>query len=65
MTKKKTPNDILTIQEVAEKTGKSPSTIYRWLDEGSVQEVRVGKQRYVNRKSLVAFLGTYAKRMGI
>jgi len=51
------PPGYMTVPEVAHLLGCVHSTVYRWLNKGKVREIRVGAQRYVERKSLQAFLG--------
>ena len=43
--------------DVAKKLSKHVSTIYRWLDSGTVEGIRVGKLRYVSLPSLFDYLG--------
>lgn len=58
--------EYLTPREVAHLTGRSIFTVYHWLDQGKVRGDRQGRLRYVERKSLVEFLGkNMAKVCGI
>ena len=47
----------LPAQQVANTLGKHVSTIYRWSDSGAIEEIRIGKRRYIKTKSIVAYLG--------
>lgn len=48
----------LTVSEAAKRCGVSDGTVRRWIQEGEVREVRVGKRHFVERKSLADYLGT-------
>tara|TARA_R100000458_G_C8038678_1_gene90984 strand:- start:167 stop:388 length:222 start_codon:yes stop_codon:yes gene_type:complete len=43
--------------DVAKKINTHVSTVYRWVDAGEVDGIRVGKRRYVHLESLFSFLG--------
>ena len=45
---------------IAEKLGKHVTTIYRWIDAGVIDGIRVGKLRYVSLQSLFDYLGEEA-----
>jgi excisionase family DNA binding protein len=47
----------LTVGEVAEKVGRTEVTVYQWVEEGKVASRRLGRSVYVERKSLLAYLG--------
>lgn len=51
----------LLASEVARRIGKQPSTIYRWIDDGKIQAVRVQNRFwYVEKGSLITYLGPEA-----
>lgn len=50
----------VTVREVSERTGKDPSTIYRWIEEGSVQGLEVLGKHYVLFRSLINHVGLEA-----
>jgi len=53
----------LSAREVAKRCGHSPSTVYRWVDDGTVEGERVGSQRFVKLSSVIKHLGPAAARM--
>ncbi len=61
-----TPPGLVTVRYVAEACHCSPSTVYRWLDAGSVSGARIGGTRFVELASLVIWLGAdVATRLGL
>lgn len=48
--------ELLEVSIAARQLQRSVRTIYDWLDTGKIQEVRIGKRRYVIKKSLENFL---------
>lgn len=48
--------DLLLIEEVAEETRASMSTVRFWIAEGKLASVKPGRRRLVRRKDLDAFL---------
>lgn len=46
----------LTAAAAAEKVGNTVYTIYRWVEDGKIQGMKVGKHWYVNLESLVRFM---------
>jgi hypothetical protein len=59
------PKNALTVRNVAELTGKSRGTIYRWIDNGSIRSMDIDDVTYVDRDSLRKFLGPDAVKRGI
>ena len=56
----------ITVSEASERTGTGVGTIYSWLESCDVVGERVGKRRYVNVRSLAAYLGpTGAQMLGV
>lgn len=47
----------LPARTVAEKMNRNITTVYRWLDDGNVQGVKIIGDRYVNVLSLVKYIG--------
>ncbi len=47
---------VLTVAELAELTGRSIPTIYRWLDSGALRSVRHSKEKLVARVEFDRFL---------
>lgn len=48
----------LLAAEVARRCGIDTATVYRWIAEGSVREIRMaGRYHYVDVRSVVAHLG--------
>lgn len=47
----------ITAREASEKMGMDIASIYRWLETGEVDGVKVGVKRYVSKASLVKKLG--------
>jgi|6_EtaG_2_1085325.scaffolds.fasta_scaffold04337_5 hypothetical protein len=43
--------------DIATKLDKHVTTIYRWIDAGTIDGIRVGKLRYVSLQSLFNYLG--------
>ena len=43
--------------KIADMLNKNISTVYRWLDSGNLEGIRLGSRRYVNNKSLYTYLG--------
>ena len=43
--------------DIAGKLGKHVTTIYRWIDAGTIDGIRVGKLRYVSLRSVFNYLG--------
>jgi hypothetical protein len=50
-------------REAANKLGRNITTIYRWVDAGKVEGTEVASRRYVNLKSLAAFVGKDAAQL--
>jgi len=48
--------ELLEVSIAARQLQRSVRTIYDWLDTGKIQEIRIGKRRYVVKKSLENFL---------
>ncbi len=48
--------ELLEVSVAARQLQRSVRTIYDWLDTGKVQEIRIGKRRYIIKKSLENFL---------
>lgn len=48
--------ELLEVSIAARQLQRSVRTIYDWLDTGKIQEIRIGKRRYVIKKSLENFL---------
>jgi len=46
---------MLTVPEVARRTGKNPETIRRWIREGKLRATKVGTQHVVDEVDLEAF----------
>ncbi len=47
----------ITPKEAAELAQVTPSTIYRWLDEGDIEGAFVASSRFVDKASLLKHLG--------
>ena len=47
---------MLTVPEVARRTGRNPETVRRWIREGRLRADKVGTQHVVNEEDLEAFL---------
>lgn len=47
--------ELLEVSVAARQLQRSVRTIYDWLDTGKVQEIRIGKRRYIIKKSLENF----------
>jgi len=45
----------LTIKDVADTLGVHVTTIYRLIDMGRVEGVRIGRARYVKRESVLSY----------
>jgi predicted site-specific integrase-resolvase len=50
----------LPIALVAEKAGVTRATVDLWIKGGEVKSLQVGRRKYVERASLVKYLGTDA-----
>jgi len=48
--------ELLEVSIAARQLQRSVRTIYDWLDTGKIQEIRIGKRRYIVKKSLENFL---------
>lgn len=53
----------LLVAEAARKIGKTPQTIYRWIDGGNAEGLREGFRRYVRWSSILTHLGPDAVRI--
>ncbi len=51
---------LLTITEFAEETGRDPSGIHRWLNEGALECVDFNGRRYIPLRCLTALTGEAA-----
>src|SRR3712207_7921571 len=47
---------LLTVEDVAERLGVQPTTVYRWCREGQLTCLKPGKSWRIRRSSLEAFL---------
>ena len=56
--------DLITVAEAAEMAGYTPTTIYKWLDQGWVKAHRFGKLRLIPKAPFVAFIATYVPKPG-
>ncbi len=45
-------DELLSVPEVAERLKISPQTIYRWIDEGTLAAIRIGRQYRVKESTL-------------
>lgn len=50
--------DALPIQRAAQLLGRNPQTLHRWVKEGSLQAVQVGRNQLCSKEELLAFLAT-------
>ena len=48
---------VLSIEEVAENTGRSASTVRWWIHVGLLQSVKLGRRRMIRRTDLAKFIG--------
>lgn len=48
-------NELLTVQEVADFLRTTSTTIYRWLKNGKLQGVKIGKEWRISRVALCGF----------
>lgn len=47
---------MLTVPQVARRTGKHPETIRRWIREGRLKARKIGMQHVIEEQDLSAFL---------
>ena len=50
------PERLLTVAQVAERCQVSPRSVRRWIDEGDLPVVRLGRSVRVSENDLAAFL---------
>ena len=50
--------DALPIQRAAQLLGRNPQTLHRWVKEGHLQAVQVGRNQLCSKEELLAFLAT-------
>jgi excisionase family DNA binding protein len=60
MDEKLRTNGYIRVRELAKKAGVGIQTVYHWLDEKKIEEIRVGAARYVQVESAVKYLGVEA-----
>lgn len=53
---KKPKRDYYTAQQMADILGVSPSTIYRWMDEGELQAYKLGSLWRVKKNTFDSYL---------
>ena len=46
----------ISAADAAQRVGRHITGIYRLLDDGEVEELRIGRSRYINMASLIAYL---------
>lgn len=55
--------EYLPVSDVAARTGRHVTTVYRWLDAGKVVGTTVAGHRFVLKSSLEEFLGPNASKV--
>ena len=56
--------DALPIQRAAQLLGRNPQTLHRWIKEGRLQAVQVGRNQLCSKEELLAFLATPERALG-
>lgn len=56
--------DALPIQRAAQLLGRNPQTLHRWIKEGRLQAVQVGRNQLCSKEELLAFLATPERVLG-
>ena len=56
--------DALPIQRAAQLLGCNPQTLHRWIKEGRLQAVQVGRNQLCSKEELLAFLATPERVLG-
>lgn len=56
--------DALPIQRAAQLLGRNPQTLHRWVKEGHLQAVQVGRNQLCSKEELLAFLATPERVLG-
>ena len=56
--------DALPIQRAAQLLGRNPQTLHRWIKEGSLRAVQVGRNQLCSKEELLAFLATPERVLG-
>ena len=56
--------DALPTQRAAQLLGRNPQTLHRWIKEGSLQAVQVGRNQLCSKEELLAFLATPERVLG-
>ena len=56
--------DALPIQRAAQLLGRNPQTLHRWIKEGHLQAVQVGRNQLCSKEELLAFLATPERALG-
>ena len=53
---------MLTVPEVARRTGRNPETIRRWIREGKLRSTKVGTQHLIDEADLASVLADVSDR---
>ena len=56
--------DALPIQRAAQLLGRNPQTLHRWIKEGRLQAVQVGRNQLCSKEELFTFLATPEECLG-
>ena len=56
--------DALPIQRAAQLLGRNPQTLHRWIKEGRLQAVQVGRNQLCSKEELFTFLATPERVLG-